>query len=111
MFQKLVIFKSQLFMRSFPLTRTSLAVVVLSFVSVSFCFGQVTPSGTQLKDLSLFQAGPGVLGIRNNGSECHMAVIAFVLTGTVERIRIPAHGEVTIPAGVQGQFIVEEPCQ
>jgi hypothetical protein len=84
---------------------------VLSFVSVSFCFGQVTPSSTQLKDLSLFQAGPGQLGIRNNGSECRMAVIAFVLTGTVERIRIPAHGEVTIPAGIQGQFIVEEPCQ
>jgi len=98
-------------MSSFSLTRAARAVVVLSFVSVSFCFGQVTPSGTQLKDLSLFQAGPGVLGIRNNGSECHMAVIAFVLTGTVERIRIPAHGEVTIPAGVQGQFIVEEPCQ
>jgi hypothetical protein len=98
-------------MSSFSLTRAARAVVVLSFVSVSFCFGQVTPSGTQLKDLSLFQAGPGQLGIRNNGSECRMAVIAFVLTGTVERIRIPAHGEVTIPAGVQGQFIVEEPCQ
>ena len=98
-------------MNSFSLTRASLAVVVLSFVSVSFCFGQVTPSSSQLKDLSLFQAGPGVLGIRNNGSECRMAVIAFVLTGTVERIRIPPHGEVTIPAGIQRQFIVEKPCQ
>ena len=98
-------------MSSFSLTRISLAAVVLSFVSVSFCFGQLTPAGTQLKDLSLFQAGAGLLGIRNNGSECRMAVIAFVLTGTVERIRIPAHSEITIPAGIQGQFIVEEPCQ
>ena len=98
-------------MSSFSLTPAALAVVVLSFVSVSLCFGQVTPLSSQLKDLSLFQASPGVLGIRNNGSECRMAVIAFVLTGTVERIRIPAHSEVTIPAGIQGQFIVEEPCQ
>jgi hypothetical protein len=103
-------------MRSFSLTRASLALVVISFVSVSFCFGQVptpaqTPLSTQLKDLSVFQAAPGVLRIRNNGSECHIAVIAWVLTGTVERLRIRAHSEVTIPAGIQGLYIVEEPCQ
>lgn len=77
-------------------------------------FGRIaTPAPTQqstaIHDLSLFSAGPGKLGIRNNGSVCHIAVIAWSSSSTIQRVRVERFSQTVINAQT-GTLIAEEPC-
>jgi hypothetical protein len=71
-----------------------------------------TPQSHAVRDLSIFPAGPGKLGIRNNGAVCHTAIIAWSVNATIGRYKVPAFNQITLPvmAGV-GTLIGEDPCQ
>jgi len=70
-----------------------------------------TPQSTAVKDLSLFTAGYQVIGIRNSGPTCHVAIISWAPNVGIKKYKVEADSQIMIKVEDQYyQLIGEDPC-
>lgn len=70
-----------------------------------------SPESATLQCLSFFAAGIGKVGIRNNCSECKMAVVNWLPNAGIRKYRVSGYNQIVIDTADQtGLLIGEDPC-